>query len=185
MIIDSYIYKKNVISFMIGIFVSIFFNHLNLLAYNLNHIYFSPTLIYAGLIGASNSVWSYQLIRYFSSGRFNLNIFILGLWAAIFMFFLLRSQIFVDDETYLKRMISHDSTAITTSKKILDKTIDSRIKNFALSTIEFIENRINVMEQLLLDYKTKKEDLIKELDEKELISDTIEVNLQKEFADEQ
>lgn len=180
MIVDSYIYKKNVISFLIGIMVAISFNHLNLLAYNLNHIYFSPTLMYAGLIGASNSVWSYQIIRYFSSGKFNLNIFILGLWAALFMFFLLRSQIFVDDETYVKRMISHDSTAITTSKKILDKTIDPTIKNFALSTIEFVEKRIGVMENILINYKTKKEKLIKELDETELISNEIDVNLQKE-----
>tara|TARA_Y100000591_G_C21420667_1_gene492009 strand:+ start:82 stop:621 length:540 start_codon:yes stop_codon:yes gene_type:complete len=177
MIIDSHIYKKNLISFIIGILVSIFFNHLNLLAYNINHLYYSPTLIYAGLIGASNSVWSYQIIRFFSSGKFNLNIFILGLWAAIFLFFMLRSQIFVDDETYIKRMISHDSTAITTSKKILDKTIDSRIKNFALETIELIENRINTMEKLLLDYQTKKEELIKELDESEFISEDIQSNL--------
>lgn len=177
MIIDSHIYKKNLISFIIGILVSIFFNHLNLLAYNINHLYFSPTLIYAGLIGASNSVWSYQIIRFFSSGKFNLNIFILGLWVAIFLFFMLRSQIFVDDETYIKRMISHDSTAITTSKKILDKTIDTRIKNFALETIELIENRINTMENLLLDYQTKKEELIKELDESEFISEDIQSNL--------
>lgn len=144
-----YIYKKNIIAFVIGVIISISLNHLNLLAYNFNHLYLSPTLVYAALIGAANTVWSYQLVRYLSSNKFDSIVFIVAASISLVLTILMRSQYFVDDIRFIKRMISHDSTALTTSDKILEKTTNPRIIDFANSTKELISNRINQMETLL------------------------------------
>ena len=100
--------------------VGILFNPMNVLAYRLSDIYISITLIYGGLLMASNMVWSHQIVHYLTMGHFSLNIFIVGIMMSLFCVFLLRYQVFIDDKNWLKRMIGHHSTAITTTKQLLD-----------------------------------------------------------------
>ena len=69
---------------------------------------------------ASNMVWSHQIVHYLTMGHFSLNIFILGIMMSLFCVYLLRHQVFIDDKNWLKRMIGHHSTAITTTKQLLD-----------------------------------------------------------------
>ena len=108
-------------------FVGVLFNPMNMLAYNISHIYLSYTLIYSGLLMASNMIWSHQLVHYFQMGHFNLNVFLTGIVMSLFIVFvLLRGQLFVGKKEWLKRMIGHHSTALTTTKKLLKerKNID-------------------------------------------------------------
>ena len=172
-----YIYKKNIIAFIVGIIISISLNHLNLLAYNLNHLYLSPTLVYAALIGASNTVWSYQVVRYLSSKRFNTVIFSISLVMSIILTILMRSQYFVDDVRFIKRMISHDSTALTTSDRILEKTKNPKVIDFANSTKELISNRINQMEVLLNELNKNYDEVLDYVDTTDL-----ELDLSKQNA---
>ena len=115
-------FKDQIILFIIMFFVGIFFNPMNVLAFNINHIYLSYTLIYSGVLMASNMIWSHQIVHYLQMGHFNKNIFILGLLMSIFTgYFLLRKQLFVNEKEWLRRMIGHHSTALTTTKKLLKK----------------------------------------------------------------
>ncbi len=62
---------------------------------------------------------------------------------------MLRQQAFVNDNQWLKRMISHHSTALTTSYKIKEKTDNEQIKKLAEDIIKEQEEEIQLMESLL------------------------------------
>tara|TARA_Y100000389_G_C17366032_1_gene466362 strand:- start:155 stop:574 length:420 start_codon:yes stop_codon:yes gene_type:complete len=100
--------------------VGIFFNPMNVLAYRLNDIYMSTTLFYSGLLMASNMIWSHEIIHYITMRHINLIKFFSGIGLSLFIgIILLRQQLFVDKEQWLRRMIGHHSTAITTTKRLL------------------------------------------------------------------
>ena len=53
------------------------------------------------------------------------------------------------DEQWLKRMISHHSTALTTSDNILNKTKDIEVKELANDIIEIQDDEIEFMKKLI------------------------------------
>ncbi len=61
-------------------------------------------------------------------GHFDRTIFCTGILLSIASVFLLRKQVFVNSTEWLKRMIGHHSTAITTTKQLL-KNDDNFIYN--------------------------------------------------------
>jgi hypothetical protein len=102
--------------------VGIFFNPMNMLAYSINDLYFSTTLLYGGFLMASNMIWSHEIVHYLTMGHFNRNTFLFGILLSIsIVFILLRQQLFVDEKNWLKRMIPHHSTALTTTTKLIEK----------------------------------------------------------------
>lgn len=60
-----------------------------------------------------------------------------------------RQQKGVDDKNYLEEMIEHHSMALLTSKAIVDKTKDHRVKNLAQNIMKSQQSEINYMRQLL------------------------------------
>jgi len=62
---------------------------------------------------------------------------------------LLRQQILVDDKQWLRRMIPHHSTALTTSHKIYNKTTNPEIKRLAKEIIDTQEKEIKLMKSML------------------------------------
>jgi hypothetical protein len=110
----------HIVTFIIMCLVGIFFNPMNILAYRLNDIYMSTTLFYSGLLMASNMIWSHEIIHYITMRHINLTKFFSGIGLSIFIgIYLLRQQLFVDKEQWLRRMIGHHSTAITTTNQLL------------------------------------------------------------------
>ena len=61
----------------------------------------------------------------------------------------MRKQLLVDDKQYLRRMISHHSTALTTSHKILEKTNDEKLTKLVKDIIDTQEKEINMMKEML------------------------------------
>ena len=132
------------------IIVGILFNPMNILAFRIKDLYLSLTLLYGGLLMASNMMWAHELIHYILYGHFNAYIFILGILLSIgISIYLLRNQFLVDDEQWLKRMISHHSTALTTSLNIYNKTKNKKIKKLAKDIIDTQEDEIKIMKSLL------------------------------------
>jgi hypothetical protein len=71
---------------------------------------------------ASNMIWGHEIIHFITMRHFNFLIFLIGIILSISIsILLLRQQLFVDDKQWLKRMIGHHSTAITTTKQLLKK----------------------------------------------------------------
>jgi rubrerythrin len=65
--------------------------------------------------------------------------------------FLLRDQIGVNDNEYLRAMIQHHSSAILTSSKILEKSTDPQVRELAEQIIVSQEDEILIMNNLLKD----------------------------------
>jgi len=114
--------------FIVNILIGMAFNPMNLLAYRFSDLYLSYTLFYGGIAMASNMVWSHEIINYLAGGSFNIKTFLIGICCILTITFIMRKQLFVDDQQWLRRMISHHSTAITTSKKLLENK-KAMIKN--------------------------------------------------------
>ena len=146
MIKNSFYYVMFFVMLIIGIYI----NPMNVLAYRFNDFYLSLTLIYGGLFMASNMLWAHEIIHLLTMNHFNSTIFFVGLILSICIsILLLRGQLFVDDRQWLKRMISHHSTALTTSNNIYRKTDNTAVKELAKKIITTQEEEIPYMKQIL------------------------------------
>ena len=141
--------QNHIIQFIIMVIVGVLFNPMNVLAYRFNDLYLSLTLFYGGLLMASNMIWSHEIVHYFSMGHFNSKIFIIGIILSIICVLLLRKQFLVNDKEWLKRMISHHSTALTTSNKINKNTKNEKIRKLSNNIIKVQEEEITLMKSLL------------------------------------
>ena len=142
--------NNQIIMFIIMCLTGIFFNPMNILAFRLNDLYFSLTLFYGGLLMASNMIWAHEIYHYFSMNKFNIYVFFIGILLSVSVsILLLRSQFLVDDTQWLKRMISHHSTALTTSHKIYNKTNNVKLKKLAKDIIQTQEKEIYLMKSML------------------------------------
>lgn len=135
--------------FIVMVIIGMLFNPMNILAYRFTDLYISQTLFYGGLLMASNMIWVHEIIHYLSMGHFNMLVFSVGIILSIGVSILLRQQLFVDDKQWLRRMISHHSTALTTSHKIYNKTSNPKLKKLAKEIIDTQENEIQLMKSML------------------------------------
>jgi len=132
------------------IIVGMLFNPMNILAYRINDLYISLTLFYGGLLMASNMIWAHEIVHYLSMGHFNTYVFLFGIILSVLVsILLLRRQLFVNDKQWLRRMISHHSTALTTSNKIYNKTNNPTLKKLANEIIDTQEREIQLMKSML------------------------------------
>ena len=141
--------KYNIILFLVMFFISLFFNSMNVLAYDIKDIYFSYTLIYSSLYMASLMIWAHQIVYYIYSGMIHINILLFGLFLSCLFAFILRNQYFINEKEWLKRMIGHHSTALTTTYNLLNKNINNNVKQLAKNIIIQQEYEINNMKKLL------------------------------------
>ena len=142
--------RRQLIMFVVMVIVGVLFNPMNILAYRFNDLYLSLTLFYGGLLMASNMIWAHEIVHYFSMGHFNILVFSVGVILSVLIsLYLLRDQFMVNDKEWLKRMISHHSTAITTSEKIYERSNNRTIKKLAKDIIDTQEREINLMKSLL------------------------------------
>ena len=132
------------------VIIGMLFNPMNILAYRFNDLYTSLTLFYGGLLMASNMIWAHEIVHYLSMGHFNIKVFCIGIILSISVsILLLRKQFLVEDKQWLRRMISHHSTALTTSHKIYNRTNNSKLKKLAKEIINTQEREIQLMKSML------------------------------------
>tara|TARA_X000000950_G_scaffold286523_1_gene395667 strand:+ start:2093 stop:2548 length:456 start_codon:yes stop_codon:yes gene_type:complete len=143
--------QHQMIMFIVMFFVGILFNPMNILAYRIDDLYLSLTLSYGGLLMASNMIWAHEIVHYLSMGHFNMTVFSIGIILSLFVsLVLLQPQLFVNDEQWLKRMISHHSTALTTSNIIYNRTNNPDIKKLSKEIIDTQEKEIQLMKSMLV-----------------------------------
>ena len=140
--------KFQVIQFIVMVIVGMVFNPMNALAYRLDDLYVSQTLFYGGLLMASNMVWSHEIIHFLAMKHLDIPRFFVGIGMSCICVYLLRSQFYVNDVQWLKRMISHHSTALTTSHKIAKASKNPQVVNLANDIIRVQEQEITLMKQL-------------------------------------
>jgi len=144
------LYKRHTIMFIVMVIVGMLFNPMNVLAYRVTDLYISLTLFYGGLLMASNMIWAHEIVHYLSMGHFNAYVFFIGIILSIgTTILLLRNQTLVNDKQWLKRMIPHHSTALTTSHNIYNNTHNPKIKSLAKEIINTQEKEILLMKSML------------------------------------
>ena len=144
------LYKIQIVQFIVMIIIGVLFNPMNMLAFRTNDLYLSLTLFYGGLLMAANMLWAHEIIHYLTAGHFNKYIFLIGIGLSLLITVgLLRKQLLVDDKQWLKRMISHHSTALTTSHKIYNRTNNPKLKKLSKEIIETQEREIQLMKSML------------------------------------
>ena len=148
-------FKHQIIQFTVMVIVGMLFNPMNMLAYKIDHLLPSLTLFYGGLLMASNMIWSHEIVHYLSMGHFNIKLFLLGVLLSIFIIiFLLRNQYGIKPTQWLKRMIPHHSTALTTSKALVKNNNQiiknkPKLKKLITDIIDTQEKEIKIMKDML------------------------------------
>ena len=124
-------------------------------SYSALHIHWSETRLYMTcLMGSAMMVIMLSFMRRMYK-NFVLNMGIFGVSAAVFLvaFWLMRSQVLVDDVSYMKAMIPHHSIAILTSERA--KIKDPRVRKIADKIIEGQTREIREMEWLIKDIRSR------------------------------
>ena len=150
----SSLYKRQIIMFIVMVIIGMLFNPMNILAYRFSDLYISQTLFYGGLLMASNMIWAHEIVHYLSMGHFNMLVFSVGIILSIGVsILLLRQQLLVDDKQWLRRMIPHHSTALTTTTKLLEKNDNFKdnpnLYRLAKEIIDTQEKEIQLMKSML------------------------------------
>ena len=146
----SRLYERQIIRFIVMVIIGMLFNPMNILAYRFSDLYMSQTLFYGGLLMASTMMWAHEIVHYLSIGHFNMLVFSVGIILSIGVsMLLLRQQLLVNDKQWLRRMIPHHSTALTTTHKIYNRTNNPKIKELAKEIIDAQEKEIQLMRSML------------------------------------
>lgn len=144
--------KHHLIQFVIMFLIGLTLNPMNILAYRTSDLYLSRTLVYGALFMASNMIWAHEVIivlSFYKHNIFDLKVIVVGLLMSVITGLLLRSQLGVSDSAWLRRMIPHHSTALTTSTEILKKTTNPKIRELASEIIDTQEREIALMKSML------------------------------------
>ncbi len=143
--------KTSLVWMFVGsLVIGLLFNGMNILAYRVKDLYLSTTLVLSTLFMAFLMCALETLMYYSAKASPELGgLLILFVVLSILTALILHKQCFVTDSQWLKRMISHHSTALTTSHQILNKTQNPRVSRLATDIITTQEREIKEMIDIL------------------------------------
>jgi Ca2+/Na+ antiporter len=129
--------------------VMFIFMYLN--TYEIGHATFSETRLYMALLmGATMAVIMLIFMLHMLTNRVWNTVIITGALVVFCLsLFLVRSQITVEDKSYMSAMIPHHSIAILTSERA--KISDPRVRELADKIIEAQRKEIEEMKKLIKD----------------------------------
>ena len=136
---------------MIATSTVIMFGLMYLNTYELSHVRWSETRVYmAFLMGAVMAVIMLSFMRgMYNNNKTNLAIYLGSLVVFVGALYLVRSQITVQDSSYMRAMIPHHSIAILTSERA--QIADVRVRELADGIIEAQRREIKEMDWLIDD----------------------------------
>ncbi len=136
---------------MIATSTVVMFGLMYLNTFDLSHVRWSETRVYmAFLMGAAMAVIMLSFMRgMYHNSRTNLAIYLGSLAVFAGALFLVRSQITVQDRSYMRAMIPHHSIAILTSER--SQIGDVRVRALADGIIEAQRREIKEMDWLIRD----------------------------------
>jgi FtsH-binding integral membrane protein len=133
----------------------VMFGLMYLHTYALDHVFFSETRAYMTVImvaGMAVVMLAFMKDMY-RDKRMNLAVLSIAVLAFSSSLWLVRSQVTVDDVSYMKAMIPHHSIAILTSKRA--RIEDPRVRELADEIIAAQEREIAEMKQLIAELESR------------------------------
>ncbi len=136
---------------MIGTSTLVMFALMYFNTYTLEHVRWSETRFYMAFVmgGAMAIVMLAFMLGMYRNKRLNLMIFGGSALIAVLALFLVRSQVTVSDQSYMKAMIPHHSIAIMTSERA--NIEDQRVRELADGIIRAQRREIDEMNWLIKD----------------------------------
>jgi uncharacterized protein (DUF305 family) len=124
--------------------------------YQLDHVFFSETRTYMALVmgAAMASIMLAFMLHMHTNRRVNVGIFVGSAVVFSVALWLVRSQVTVDDVSYMKAMIPHHSIAILTSERA--RLSDPRVRKLADEIIESQRREIDEMKSLIEDLQDER-----------------------------
>ena len=140
---------------MIAVSTIVMFVLMYLNTYELDHIFFSETRGYMALVmGAMMAVIMLLFMRaMYQDKRLNGMILLASVLVFAVSLWLVRSQVTVEDVSWMRAMIPHHSIAILTSERANIK--DPRVRKLADGIIEAQRHEISEMKALIQDLEAK------------------------------
>ena len=138
---------------MIGTSSVLMFAFMYLNTYEFEHVRWSTTRLYMTLLMASTMsvvMLSFMLSMYKDTKK-NMTIYVSSLVVFLGALYLVRSQTFIADQSWMRAMIPHHSIAILTSERASIE--DVRARDLAKKIIETQKREIEEMEWLINDIK--------------------------------
>ena len=145
-------FKDELMLFFVMFFISLCVDSMNIMVYSINDIYLSKTLIISSLYMASTMICAHQIVHYLSYGHMKKYMIVLGLVLSIMFYYIMRQQLFIKPKDWLREMIPHHSTAITTTTQLLKNNkiqTDSTVYKLANNILETQKMEIHLMKYLL------------------------------------
>ena len=139
---------------MIGTSTIIMLGLMYLNSYQFSHVRFSETRTYMAIyMGAAMAIIMLGfMLGMYKNKKANLAIFVGSVIVFAASLFLVRSQVTVQDNSWMKAMIPHHSIAIMTSERA--EIDDVRVKELANEIVKAQRREIKEMEWLINDIKT-------------------------------
>lgn len=146
-------FGRQITTFIVMWLVGIVLNPMNFLAFSWRHLYFSKTLAYIGLLMAANMTWIHELIHYAYGGCGKMECattFMIGFTLSCVAVYLMRNQVWIYPKDWMRRMIPHHSTALTTTTQLVKNNIlsDDQQK-LAKDILEVQKEEIAEMKRML------------------------------------
>ncbi len=134
---------------MIATSTVVMFGLMYLNTYSFGHIFFSETRLYMALLmGASMAIVMLSFMwNMYSDRRVNVAIYVLSAIVFAASLWLVRSQVTVDQVSYMRAMIPHHSIAILTSERATIE--DPRVRELADEIIAAQRREIEEMKVLI------------------------------------
>ncbi|MDD5204061.1 MAG: DUF305 domain-containing protein [Desulfobacterales bacterium] len=141
---------------MIATSTVVMFGLMYLNTYRLDHVFFSETRTYmAFVMGATMAfIMLGFMLKMHTNRSLNIGIFVGSVVIFSLALWLVRSQVTVDDASYMKAMIPHHSIAILTSERA--RITDPRVRELADKIIESQRREIIEMKTLIQDLEEKR-----------------------------
>jgi hypothetical protein len=145
-------FKDEIMLFFVMFMISLCVDSMNVMVYSSQDIYLSKALIISSLYMASTMVGAHQIVHYLSYGHLKKNILMAGIGLSLLFFYIMRKQMFIKPKDWLREMIPHHSTAITTTTQLLkNNQLDRNSPVYKLATqiLATQKDEITLMKSLL------------------------------------
>ena len=145
--------QEEVFLFFVMFIMSLCIDSMSVMVYSRKDLYLSKSLIFSSLYMASTMICAHQIFHYLSYGHMKSNVFIIGIGLSLTFFYIMRQQLFIKPQDWLREMIPHHSTAITTTTQLLNNNklpTNSPIYKLANKILATQKNEIATMKKLLI-----------------------------------
>ena len=115
-------FGRQVATFIVMWIVGIVLNPMNFLVFSLDHLYLSKMIVYIGLLMAANMTWIHEIIHYVYGGCGKMECaltFMICFTISGATVYLMRNQVWIYPKDWMRRMIPHHSTALTTTTELI------------------------------------------------------------------